>query len=229
MATTTRFVVEILRRQRERTPRLEAARPAQRRRGHRRRRGAPWSRRHPSPSRAPRSCGQRNDVAHRKRSVEPAIGTAGASHIGIAYFMVASEELIGLFCVGLPRWRSLGERRKRCCRRLDARKRGIRRDVDVHAPRVRQLRHQADVGKRGDVAMAGGCLGRASPCLSASVTRQSMDAKLFCPPSAMFLRVLEHAHLSGWMSRDLETCRAACARPAPRKYGGNRCSSSVHR
>ena len=59
-----------------------------------------------------------------------------------------------LFGVRLFRRRRGGERGQRGARGLDAEQRGIRREIELDAPRVGHLRHEADVGDRRRVAVA---------------------------------------------------------------------------
>src|SRR5436190_15584436 len=88
-----------------------------------------------------------------KRSALPWMGTVGMSKWGMA------EDIGRAFAMLLLRIRLLGGRGVRECRQrracgFDAQQRRVRREIEIDAPRVRHLRHEADVGDRRRIAVA---------------------------------------------------------------------------
>src|SRR6185437_6943162 len=99
-----------------------------------------------------------------KSWLPPTAGTVGKSQAGTAYCMrVTPRHLAGhwttneaagqSFGVGLTRGRRVGECGQCVARRFDAYQRGVRRQVDVEAAGVRELRDDADVGERRRIAV----------------------------------------------------------------------------
>src|SRR6476659_6332012 len=147
-----------------------------------------------------------------KRWLVPATGTDGASHAGIAYWVIQAPS----FGVGLARRCGSGECRQFVESRLDARQRRVGGHVDVEPSRIRDLRHEAYVCERGRVAVA------VAPC--PAVLRQRLLQRLEAnvdpvaiPAVLLLLReaqradqVVEHAQVVErvYLARDLQRDRA---------------------